>query len=109
MVRNTRDTLGGVIKSARLEMKLTQEKFAEMVDLSPRYIMSIENENKKPSYQNLFKIIRALGVDANAIFYPERQSGGASAERLSRLLSLCAERDVKAVSALVEVMLNDNS
>jgi len=107
MVRNTRDTLGEVIKSARLGMKLTQEKFAEMVDLSPRYIMSIENENKKPSFNNLFKIIRALGVDANAVFYPETHSGGKPAERLSRLLSQCGERDIRAVSALVESFLSE--
>jgi DNA-binding XRE family transcriptional regulator len=88
-------------------MKLTQEKFAEMVDVSPRYIMSIENENKKPSFFNLYKIIRALGVNANDIFYPESRTAETSAERLSRLLAQCGERDIKAVTALVETLLHE--
>ena len=105
MVRNTKDTLGEVIKSARLEMKLTREKFAEMIDLSPRYLMSIENENRKPAFETLCRMIRALGVRADDIFYPENAGENATAARVSRLLLQCEEHEIKAVAALVETLL----
>ena len=54
-------------------MKLTREQFAEMVNLSPRYLMSIENENKKPAFDTLCRIVRALGVNANNIFIPKQR------------------------------------
>ena len=107
MERSTNDALGAVIKSARLGMKLTREQFAEMVNLSPRYIMSIENENKKPAFDKLCRIIRALGVNANDIFYPENTGTETTAGRVSRLLSQCGEHEIKAVAALVETLLTE--
>jgi len=109
MVHNRKDELGEVIKSARKEMRLTQEKLAELVSLSPRYIMSIENENKKPAFSKLYILVRALGVNANDIFYPENHETGALVGRLSRLLSQCDERKLKAITALVETLLSEKS
>ena len=107
MVRKDKDALGTVIKSARLDMNLTREKFAEMVDLSPRYIMSIENENRKPAFDKLYRIIRALGICSDDIFYPENAGADTQTGRLSRLLLQCEERDIKAITALVETFLTE--
>jgi transcriptional regulator with XRE-family HTH domain len=107
MVRNENDALGEIIKSARVKMRLTQEQFAEMVEVSPRYITSIENENKRPAYNKLFLIIRTLGLNANDIFYPEMRTDDTSTQRLYRLLSQCKERDIKAITALVETLLSE--
>jgi transcriptional regulator with XRE-family HTH domain len=107
MERNSKNTLGKVLKSARLDMNLTREKFAEMVGLTPRYIMSIENEGKRPSYDTLYKLIRALGVRADDIFYPEHAGEDTTAGRVSRLLPQCGEHEIKAVAALVETLLSE--
>ena len=107
MVRNDNNALGATIKAARIKMRLTQEQLAEMVDLSMRYIMSIENENRKPSFNKLFLIIRTLSIDANTIFYPESTITDTSAERLSRLVRQCNERDIKAITAQVEMLLSE--
>jgi DNA-binding XRE family transcriptional regulator len=109
MERNEKDTLGGVIKAARLGMKMTREKFAELVDINPRYLMSIENEGKKPSYSTLYKIVRALGVRTDAIFYPENAGEETTAGRVARLLPQCGESEIKAVAALVETLLIEKS
>jgi len=108
MERNTKDALGGVIKSARNSRKLTQEKLGELVDLGQRHIMSIENEEKRPSYDKLYEIVRVLGIDANTIFYPEKNvSGDDPAGRLARLLSQCGERELRIITALVESYLTE--
>ncbi|MDR3287946.1 MAG: helix-turn-helix domain-containing protein [Peptococcaceae bacterium] len=104
MGRNAEDTLGKTIKSARLERGWTREKFAEMVGLSPRYVMSIENENKKPSYKKLFKLIRTLGVPADAIFYPEKAIEDVQTQRLLHMLEQCEEWEIKGIIAMVEVL-----
>ena len=99
------DALGEVLKSARRERKMTQEKLGEIVDLSQRYIMSIENEHKKPSFDKLFMMIRTLGVNANNIFYPERPEDDTSLGSLFRMISQCDERELRLITAIVETIL----
>jgi len=107
MVRDTKNPLGEIIKSARVKNKLTQEKFAEKSNVSARYVMSIENEGKKPSYDKLHRMIRVLGINANDIFYPENREEDTPAQYLSRLLSQCGERDIRGITALVETFLSE--
>ena len=110
---NKQHALGEVIKSGRDKMGLTRDKLAEMVSLSPRYITLIENAGKRPSFNKLYALVRTLGVNANEIFYPETHSADTSEieqaerERLMRLLAQCSEREVKAVTALVETLLGE--
>lgn len=107
MVRNSNDGLAEVIKAARAERKLTQEQLAENVNLSLRYITFLENENKKPSFSTLHKLIRYFGIDANTIFYPEQATEDTPVTRLSRLLLQCDEREIKAFTAHVETLISE--
>ena len=63
------DTLGPIIKAARKSRGHTREQLAEQLHITPRYLMSIENENQKPSYDVLFRLIRKLGISADSVFY----------------------------------------
>ena len=67
----TADKLGEIIKTSRLKMGLTRDQLSEKIGISPRYLMSIEHEGKKPSYDVLFQLIRYLTINANDIFFPE--------------------------------------
>ena len=44
-------TIGQAIKTAHEGKGWTREQVAEMLDLAPRYIMSIENTGQHPSFQ----------------------------------------------------------
>ena len=46
---NDLDSLGEILKAARKNNNLTREQLAERINISPRYLMFIENENKKPA------------------------------------------------------------
>ena len=65
------DLLGVIVKNARIRAKLTQEELSVMMGVSSRHIMYIENSRQKPSYNLLFRLIRALSIPADWIFYPE--------------------------------------
>ena len=107
MDHNKSDTLGKAIKSARKGMNLTQEQLGEAVDLTQRFILSIENGHKKPSFEKLYLLIRTLGVDANRIFYPEHAKGDAPLEHLNRLLSNFDDDEIKLITAIA-VTLAEN-
>ena len=105
---DSKDALGEVIQAGRARMRLTRDELAELVDLSPRYILSIENEKKKPAFHTLCKLIRTLGIRADDIFYPGLAADeNTSVQRLVRMLSQCDEREIKAVTALVETLLHE--
>ena len=68
--------------------------------------MSIENENRKPSYNVLFHLIRELGISADTIFYPEGKCTKTEIEHITQLLYLCDERGLKVVAATVKALLD---
>lgn len=88
MELNNFDRLGSILKATQIEKGLTREQLAEIISITPRYLMSIENENKKPSYDVLFRLVRELSISADTIFYPEFQHVDTKVEQLIRLLHL---------------------
>lgn len=57
------------IKQCRRGKNLTQEKFAEMIDVSPHYVYEIERGLKAMSIHTLHKIVTGLNVSADYILY----------------------------------------
>ncbi|MCL2152595.1 MAG: helix-turn-helix domain-containing protein [Oscillospiraceae bacterium] len=97
--QNTFDCLGGVVKSARLERRLTQKELAERLSITSHYLMSIENKQQIPNCGLLFRIIRELELSADNIFYPEHEENRPVIEKLKRYLSRCDEKDVNVIMA----------
>ena len=52
-----------VFKQARLEKHYTQEKIAEELDVSPRWIQYIESGKKTPRLDLFWRIIKLLSID----------------------------------------------
>jgi len=62
---------GKAIKKSREDRGWTREKVAEMVDLAPRYIMSIENTGQHPSLQKFYELVMLFNISVDQFFYPE--------------------------------------
>lgn len=100
------ETLGEIIKNARLRADITMETLAERVDITERYLYRIENEGKKPSFDVLYKLIRELAISADSIFYPEKPLKDSEIENLIRLLSTCDERSLEVVKATAKALID---
>ena len=100
------NSFGQSIKDARQAAGLTQENLAEQSGITTRYIMAIENENKQPSMKVLFKLIRALKISADTIFFPEIQHTDKKKEHLIHMIHLCDERDLQVVAATIKALLD---
>lgn len=99
------DVLGEIIKNARIDKGISQEQLAEMLNCSPRHILSIENEHKKPSFWRLYKIIRLLNIQADLIFYPERRNIKSEKEDLIKLIRKCDDHMIKIIYAALKAAL----
>jgi transcriptional regulator with XRE-family HTH domain len=99
--------LGGAIKAARIGKKLTRDQLAEKVDTGSRHLMGVENKNKTPGFDLLFRLIRVLEIPAEKIFYPETDIEHSEAEQLVRMIYRCDNKEIRAITALVESLLSE--
>lgn len=72
-------TLGERIKNERQRIRLTQEQFGELVDISSAYIGQIERNERTPSLKSLKNIAKELNVSLDYLI-----TGKEDAERLNR-------------------------
>lgn len=105
-MQHKHDLLGQVVKEARIAAGLTREQLGGKINKSPRYIASIENEHKCPSYKSLCDIIVALNIDSNLIFYPNLLCKRTSEkERIYRMLDKCNDYEIGIVASTLEAIL----
>lgn len=97
--------LGETLKSARHKAGYTREQLAERVNISVRHLTSIENAEKRASYEVLYHLIRNLGISADLIFYPET-SNDSDAQQTMRLYQNCSERDRALIRSMIDAMLD---
>lgn len=66
--------LGEAIRAARMKKGYTQERLAEMLDITLVHLANIEGSRRNPSVPLLFQMMRLLDFSVDALVFPERQS-----------------------------------
>ena len=94
--------LGDVIKKARENAVLTQAELADKAGIDSRTILNIENYHGNPKMQVLSPLIRALGIDANEVFYNRECQGSTKLHKLELLLANCSEEEIEALIPVCE-------
>ena len=102
-MQNTPEILGDVIKAARQRSGITMEELAYKVGVTERYLYRIENENKKPSFDILFQLIRELSIFPDEIFYPEMNNVNLDLEQLIRMLYTLDPETLSIIKSIVEI------
>jgi DNA-binding XRE family transcriptional regulator len=69
MIDKNDSSLGKVIKNYRKKNGLTQEQFAEKLELSTKYIQFLENGVRKPSLKTIYKIAKVLRLKIHDLFH----------------------------------------
>jgi len=67
-MRNLKEAFGLRLKEIRKNKKYTQEALSEMIDLSPRQLIRIENGENFPSAETLGKLSIVLNTSLNNLF-----------------------------------------
>jgi transcriptional regulator with XRE-family HTH domain len=65
----------GNMKELRKNMKMTQEKLAELCESNQQYIAAIETRKSFPSPAMIEKIARAFGIESSYLFQHEIADG----------------------------------
>ena len=97
MAEETR-ALGDAIRTARMARGLTQERLAELLDITPIHLKNIEGSRPKPSVPLLFQIMVLLDLSVDELVFPGRRESG-----VIHTDGLTAE-ETEAVRRLVELL-----
>ena len=100
------DKLGSIIKKARIRKGLTQKELAERLNITPYYLMCIENKRQIPSGDLLFHLIRELDISSDTIFYPEHDYDCELVNKLNVLLYKSEERDIVMIISVLQALLD---
>ena len=103
---NAIESLGCIVKEARLRLGYTQSQLAEKVGVEVRTVMHIENGIGNPTWEVVFPLIRALEIDPRAIFYPELKREDEAMAHIQILLSRCSEDDIRSLIPICEAVLS---
>lgn len=74
-----RKQFGKRLQSLRRQAGLTQEQLAEQTEISVDFLSLVERGINAPSFENLEKIAKALGVSVQELFEFENTSKGMKA------------------------------
>ena len=87
--------IGQAVKAARENRGWTREQVAEMMDLAPRYIMSIENKGQHPSFQVFYELITLFDISVDQYVFLDKPAKRSTRRRqFDDLLDSLNEKDL---------------
>ena len=70
----TFDFMGQAIKKAREAKEMTREQLAEILDVAPRHIQSIENEGQYPSFPLFIRLVTMFDISVDQYIFSDKQT-----------------------------------
>lgn len=65
-------TFGQAIKAARKVKGISRNQLADKMNITLRYIASIENSGQHPSLQIFYELVTLLDVSVDQFFFPDK-------------------------------------
>lgn len=95
--------IGRRIRKFRLERGFTQEKLAELTELTPAHFSHVETGNTKVSLPSLLRIAAALDVTLDDLVCDSlTHTKHVSMKELDALLSDCSDAEARALVTIAE-------
>lgn len=98
--------LGARVKQCRKEQSLTQEKLAELINVSPHYIYEIERGLKSMSLSTLVDISSVLDISTDYLLFGRNEcSAQIQVDKLNMLLEDIPWKKRKNIAEVLELLL----
>ena len=82
--------IGERIRKIREELKMSREKFSEMIDISDVFLGQIERGERSLSTKTLVKIVKFTGISADYILFGDNSSNN-TISKINRILNRCSD------------------
>lgn len=105
-MNDAKQNLATVIRNARIELGLSQEKLAEILNMDQRTILNIEAGRGNPKFEKLYPLITYLKIPGDEIFYPDNKEQSPKLQKLLKLLCNCTEQEADAILPTIYCLLD---
>lgn len=102
-------TLGNAIRAARIEHSLSQERLAEMVEITPTHLKHIESGHRNPSVEVLIKLVQILHVSLDNIIFHSESERIIKQKEISNGLTQCSLAELQIISDLLHSLLKNRN
>ena len=99
--------MGPIFKEYREKAERIQEEVAEKVGITTRFLMALENENRRPSIDVLLRLADTLNIPGDLLLHPQLQTIDSEDEQLIRMMMRLNARDKKVLRAAIQTMLDE--
>ena len=90
--------LGQAIKRARESREMTREQLADILNIAPRHIQSIENEGQHPSFQLFVRLITMFDISADQYIFSNRQAEKTTLRRqVDSILDTLSDKELSII------------
>lgn len=97
--------LGQAIKKARESKGMTREQLAEILDVAPRHIQSIENEGQYPSFPLFVRLVTMFNISADQYIFSEKHTEKTTLRRqIDSILDTFGDKELKIIEGTVKAL-----
>jgi len=104
-LQHEQEPLGELVEAARQRKNLSRSMLSEQIGVGERHIYAIEHEGGNPSYRVLQKLIYALEISPDEIFYPQNVHTNPRLAALFRAIRRLDDREIEVITAAVDAFL----
>ena len=102
--------LGQALKAARKAKGISRNQLADILNIAPRYIASIENSGQHPSLQIFYELVTFLDVSVDQFFFPARKHEKSTQRlQLDALLDSMSDTGLRIVTATAKEVVEVES
>ena len=102
--------LGKAIKKERNKAGLTRDRLAEIVNISPRYLIAIENDGQVPSFHVLYSLVRIFNMSIDQYILDfQAPSSSPTRHNIEVLLNQLDEQDLIIVESTIEGIIKSKT
>ena len=97
--------MGDTLRSAREAKGMSQALLAEHIGVSTRTIIAIEKNQRNPTFEVLYQLVRTLDISADLIFYHDQSPLTAEQGQFIRDLSACDGKEQRVVFSTLRSLI----
>ncbi len=98
--------LGKRIKEERKKANLTQEKFAEKINIGYKFLGNIERGEGVPSLETLIKIVEVLDISYDSLLAYNKKESSKTLMQIQHLLSDLSDKRLKEMLIAIKAIKN---
>jgi len=99
-----RGAFGSAIQNARLAKGHTQEKLAELLEISPGHVKQLESERRNPSFAVLYKLFYILDLSFDSLFTDSDDEMQELRDKIIVKLSRCNAHELQVTYATLSAL-----